>query len=1024
MTIPLHVKSHYSLGYGTASPEALVERAAALGYSALALTDIENLAGQLRFHDLCRARGIRPISGVELRPGFDRRHPGSRAGRVVLLARSRAGYRSLCRIVSRRRGGDEEPAVADPVDALAGLAEDVFALTDDPVTLERLCAVESLRRADIGLLLVRPGVEQQEAAGLVAAQRLGVAVVADPETVFLEAGDHALHVLQLAVRQGRRVADIVNSPEVESPQRWLRSPEEVARLYADVPQALNATRTIAADCRLEFTGERILLPGAEAFAGVMPAERLEAVCRAALERRRASGQCRDVRYDRRLARELAVIGEFGYAGYFLVAAEIAAAARDRGIPVASRGSAVGSLVVHLTGVSNIDPVARGLCFERFLHERRAGPPDIDMDVCSERRDELMAWVRRRFGRNRVAVVGAYHGFQLRGALRDGFKALGASPARIERVSARLPPQGDESPVNVQALGAVLTAAERRDLPLVLRLVGKPRHLALHPAGLVVGDSPLSDHVPVEKAPRGLTVTQYDLGSMARTGLIKLDLLGSKLLTQLAETAKVAGADLDPLGLPLDDAATLARLDRADTIGCFQVETPTVRALLTRLRIRGIEDCVAALALVRPGAAGGAAKQEYVRRVRGEQPARPVHPALAARLRETLGLLIYDEDLMQVLAEIGGLSLAAADELRAAIIAAGDDAEALQELERHFLRHARGAGAEPALARAVWRTARRFAAYSFARAHAWSYAVMAYAAVYMKTHHPVAWGCALLNGYGGAYPMRTIAADLQRHGIRLLAPAVNEAMLVANPDDNGSAIRIGLGQVKHLTRKSAQAIVASRREGGRFRDMDDLLARVRLAVRETEALVLTGACDDLPPLCGDVYPLVHEALVKGLKGELDPASFERTVRGVGPDGNPAQRRYRMLVRIRNELNYLDMHLSAHPMRVLRGEARKQGCLTADAIWRVPSDAGPVRFAGIVAASRRHPLNEGGVMQFLTLEDETGLIESVVPPPAYSHLAGRITTPGPYLVEAAVAEDQGHRHLVISGLQPFHERERRR
>lgn len=1033
MITPLHAKSHYSFGYGVASPEALVARAAALGYAALALTDIESLAGQPRFHDLCRGQGIRPISSVELRPGFCRRQVGARDGRLVLLARNRAGYRSLCRIVSRRRGGAgtgaEQRAGADPVHALAGLAEGVVALTDDPSALERLVAVEGLPRQHIGLLLVRPGVApRQEAAALRAARRCGVVVVADPEVVLLDPADHPLHVLQLAVRQRRRVAEVQGSPDIESAERWLRPAEEAARLYADMPEALEGAEAMAGQCRLRLAAGPVVLPGADAFAGAEPTARLASLCRAALERARSQGRCRDADYERRLGDELAVIDGLGYAAYFLVAAEIAAAARARGIPVAPRGSAVGSLVVHLTGIPNIDPVTRGLCFERFLHARRSDPPDIDLDVCSQRRDELMAWVRRRFGPDRVAAVGAHHGFQLRGALREGLTALGMSRGRIDRIGARLPSGDNAETAAVEELGAGLTAADRRSLRLALRLIGKPRQLALHPAGLVVGDAPIADHAPVERAPRGLIVMQYELRSVAHSGLVKLDLLGSRLLSQLSEAARLAGGrgDADPLDLPLNDAATLARLDRADTIGCFQVETPAVRALLSRLEIRGIEDCVAALALVRPGAAGGAAKQEYVRRVQGEARAQPVHPVLAARLRETLGLLLYDEDLMHVLADVGGFSLAAADELRAAIIAAGDDPAALQRLQRHFLAVAREAGAEPALARAVWHTARRFAAYSFAKAHAWSYAVMAYAAVYMKRHHPAAWGCALLNGYGGAYPLRTIAADLQRQGVRLLPPAVNEPALATVPiggrGGGASTIRIGLGQIKGLTRKSAQAIMASRRQRGRFRSMDDLLARVRLAERESRALILVGACDDLPPLSPGVYPFVQEALVQGLNGELDPANFERAVqsaRAASPDDAP-RRRYRMLVRIRNELDYLDMHLSAHPMGVLRAEARRLGCLTTEALRRTPIRAGPVRFAGIVAASRRHPLGQGRAMQFLTLEDEAGLIEAVTPPPACPRLAQRVTTPGPYLVDGTVAEDRGHRYLVVADLWPFHER----
>lgn len=1024
MLIPLHVKSDYSLGYGTASPEALVKRAAALAYPALALTDIDSLAGQPHFHDLCRARGIRPISGVELRPNADKRHPGDQVGRVVLLAKDRAGYRNLCRIVSRRRGGcgtAELRAAAEPVAAIAGLMDGLFVLTDDAPTLERLRDLEGLNPQDSGLLLVRPGSAPQQAAALQTARRLGVRVIADPEVVLLHAADHPAHVLQAAIRQGHRVSDIVGSPAIEPPERWLRPPAQAADLYADMPEAVAGAEAVAAACRFELPSGALVLPGAEAFAGAAPLARLAHLCRAALERGRRQGRYQDQAYDHRLAHELNVIEALRYAGYFLVAAEIAEAARVRAIPIAARGSAVGSLVVHLTGVSSADPVASDLLFERFLHARRASPPDIDIDVCSRRRDELIAWAGRRFGCNRAAMVGAIHRFQLRGAVRDGLKALGARRGVIERVCARLPVDGEASPATADTIYPGATAPEREMLSLALRLVGRPRLLALHPAGLVVGDAPISDYVPVEKGPRGLLVTQYDLRAIARTGLVKLDLLGSKLLTQIDDAATLARvpADADVLELPPDDAATLACIDRADTIGCFQVETPAVRALLRQLDISSLDDCVAALALVRPGAAGGAAKQDYVRRARNDAPTRPVHAALAERLRRTHGVLLYDEDLIRVLADAGGLSLAAADELRAAIISAGEDRAALRQLERHFLGAAHRAGSDPAFARAVWHNARRFAAYSFAKAHALSYAVMAYAAAYMKTHHRAAWGVALLNGYGGAYPLRTVVADIQRHGVQVLPPAVNHAELAATLVQDEDAVRVGLAQVKHLTRKSAEAIVASRRDRGRFRSVDELLGRVHPAVRETQALILSGACDDLPPLSANVYPFVHEALVKGLKGKMNPTAFKRVVEIAGsvPADDESQRRYRLLVRIRNELNYLEMHLTAHPMQVLRPEAREASCLTAAELAQTTS--GRFRFAGIVAASRVHS-TDGETMQFLTLEDETGLIETVIPPSMYPRLAARVTMPGPYLVDGTMADDGGNLHMLIAALRPFHER----
>jgi DNA polymerase-3 subunit alpha/error-prone DNA polymerase len=653
------------------------------------------------------------------------------------------------------------------------------------------------------------------------------------------------------------------------------------------------------------------------------------------------------------------------------------------------------------------------------------------------------------------MTGAHHTFQLRSALKLGLKAFGATRSQLERITAQLslPPGADPSGADGEAFDIEelplerLTPTQRSALPLVLRLIGKPRLLALHPGGLVLADPAIEAYMPVENAPRGLSVAQYDADSIERIGLVKIDLLGSRFLTQLAETVElVKGRHVelesgreevlrDRREIDLDDPSTLARLDRADTIGCFQVETPAVRALLERLRIGSVEDCVAALALVRPGAAAGATKRDYVLRARGDRRLEARHPLIASRLRNTLGLLIYDEDLMTLLSATAGISLGAADEIRSQIIDAGRDHERLSELERRFLRLARRAGSDSDLATTVWKEVLRFAAYSFSKAHAWSYALMAYQSAYLKTHHPVEFACALLNSYGGAYPLRTIAADLQRSGVPLLGPTVNASAIRATVVPNGSAVdgavRVGLSRVKHLTRKSAGMILASRQDRGPFRDFGDLLERIRLSRREIEALVLCGACDDLPPLSGAGYPFLHEAALKGLRGELSPAAFERiAAAGVeadaAGDATAGERlaTYRSLVRIRNELRFLDLHLSDHPMHVLRAAARAQGCLSSSEIragWSA-HDADRVRFAGIIAASRPHTLGKREAMQYVTFEDEEGLLEAVIPPPLYRRLAGQLTTPGPYLVEGRPSEDLGHLQLIVCALSPFHERER--
>jgi DNA polymerase III alpha subunit len=494
-------------------------------------------------------------------------------------------------------------------------------------------------------------------------------------------------------------------------------------------------------------------------------------------------------------------------------------------------------------------------------------------------------------------------------------------------------------------------------------------------------------------------------------------------------------------VPEADPGTLSTLDRADTIGCFQLESPATRSLLAQIPIRGVSDCVAALALVRPGAASGDAKQAFVRRAHGEEPPDYPHAALEGWLRETHGILLYEEDILRVLSVLGGISLEEADELRSAIQEDQDRPDELERLERRFLSLAQRQGIESGVARSAWEIVLKFAAYSFSKAHAWSYGLLGYRAAYMKTHFPVEFGCAVLNHHGGMYPPRTLAAAIGRWGVDLLPPSVNRsepACTVEDPPGGGPgrrasgspvagrAVRIGLGKVKRLSGRSLSRILRSRRQNGAFRDLADVLGRIPLSIGEVEALVLSGACDELPPLSPAAYPFAHEAAMASLRRGLPAGAVDVLAQRLAGPRRKADPRtletYRSLVRIQNELRFLEMHVSDHPMRVLRREAERHGCLTTREAARCTGEF--VRLAAIVAATRRVATKDGSVMRFVTLEDEEGTLEAVIFPGGYRTLGDAITTPGPFLLAGTVEDDHGDVHVVVSEFRPFHQRTARR
>ncbi|MBZ5712289.1 PHP domain-containing protein [Nannocystis pusilla] len=964
----LHVKSEYSLGQGTATPSELVRRASDYGYSALALTDVETLAGQVEFHHAAGAAGIRAITGVELRDGFGPGELGGARGRLVLLARDLAGYASLCRIVTRRRAGAPRNNLDD---CLAESPAGLFYLADDT------SALSELQRAGVDaadLRRLRPPDDRSPVSTFRA--------VADFEVAMLDRHDRELQRLLVAIRQQRPLADIAPAG---AGGRSMPDPRTLRASFADDPAALDESSHLAEACALDLTAVRAALPTWPGPHGESPEQHMHALARARLQAGRAAGRWRDAAYDARLAEELAVVGELGFFGYFAIVCEITDEARRRGIEVAARGSAASSLLAHVLGITPIDPLAHGLHFQRFLHAGRRELPDIDLDLPSNRRDALIEWVLARFGADRAARVSTMQRLARRSAARELARALGV-------------PLGDDVDDD-DRLPAALQSPAHRDL--LARLIGKPHHLSVHPGGVVVAEPHLLAHAPLERVPSGMVVTQYDMRSLARLGLVKIDLLGNRALSALADARRFAGDD----GLaPADDPRTLQLVRAVDTLGCFQIESPPVRATLSKLPIDGVDDVMAALAVVRPGPASGGARVTYIRRARGEEPALAQDPRLQSVLRASRGMMIYDEDVTASIAAMTGWSLEQADAARATLAAA--EPAALAPLQRRFL-----AAAGPD-ALAVWDTAVRFAAYSFNKAHAAGYAHLAWQVAAMKAHHPAAFACGVLDHYGGHYPLRTIAADLSRHGVRLLAPTVAHANVHTTLAPEG--VRVGLGHVKHLTRAAMQQIVHARP----FSDLAALLRAVPLGARELRALVLCGACDDLAPLSADAYPIAHEELLARLERDRDPAALVDFV-ARAPAG-PAADLYRRLVRVRNELTFLHMHLSDHPLRILRDEARRAGCITAR---EVPGRAGrQVRVAGLIAASRRHRDARGRTMQFVTLEDETGLVEAVVAADVYAALGDPIRNPGPVMLTGRAVVDRGHAHVDVSQVLPFHRRPR--
>jgi DNA-directed DNA polymerase III PolC len=713
--------------------------------------------------------------------------------------------------------------------------------------------------ADLEFPKVPPPPAPASAFDLAAAARaVGVPTLAVPDVYVAAPGGAADHRLRVAIKHNALLEDLPEAWTARAPAHLL-APAEVAALYADLPGAAARTLEIGERCAFEPELGGILFPTIEVEGGATPAAKLRAMASAG-----ALDRFRPLRPEvvHRLDYELATIERLGFAPYFLLVEKIAAYARAEGIPCVGRGSAADSLVAYCLRLTDADPLRYRLTFERFLNPARRDRPDIDLDFCWRRRDRVLEHVYGLFGAERTAMIATINRCGMRAAFRESALVLGIPPAIVNRWSKRLPwgveSGGDprRNPVE-EALRRTPEAAGfpfddprfARALPAAARLLGAPRHYGLHPGGVVVAPGAITDFVSCQRAKKGVVVTQLDKDAVEAIGLVKMDLLGNRALTTIDDcliALRERGVDVDLEAIPEDDPETGRTLVEGRTLGCFQVESPGMRNLLKQTGARTMDDVIQAVALIRPGPAGSGMKDAYVRRFRKLEDPRPPHPRLADLLWETHGVMLYQEDVMQVAARMAGMDLAEADLLRRAL--QKRRARDLEEIAGRFL-----AGcAEERIAREdalrVWDLVSNFAAFAFCKAHAVTYGRIAYRAVWLKTHHPAVYLTAFLASETGYYDARVYVEEARRLGVPILAPDVNRSERTftvewsRGPAPSRPALRIGLSKVKGLSERTIDAVLATRAERGPFVSLPDFLERSGAHRDEAETLIQVGAFD--------------------------------------------------------------------------------------------------------------------------------------------------------------------------------------
>jgi error-prone DNA polymerase len=1007
-TMPVELRTHsaFSFGDGSATPEALVERAAELGYSALGLTDAADLGGAVRFALAARRHGVKAIVGAEIVVDG---HP------LALLARDAQGYRHLAALVTLARVGDLDrwerthpltergaPGVrwADLVERSAGLhlltgppsgqlAEALKAGRVDEARqrLERWRDVFGGRLAiEVQLHDVGPRERALADALVDLAARTGVPWVTAQDPRYLDGRGRFVHDMLVALRAGRTLDEAARDGLLLPNGRWrLLDPADLARQWAARPEGLAEAERIAAECGFELGWMRPPLPTFDVPAGYTDITFLRHVVEAGARERWGEIGLRE---RRQIEHELGVIGRLGFAGFFLVMWDAVHKARKLHILCQGRGSAANSAIAYCLGITAVDPVREGLLFERFLSEMRVDglteAPDIDLDVEHDRREELLDYMYGKYRRSASAIACTVQHYRAPNALLDAMRALGYPPETARPLGKRMhymeAAEGAEYLRTKLApeLGFELDDARGRALlALMAGCDGLPRLRATHVGGFVLSSRPLGECLPVEHTTMGRTIIQFDKDDLDAIGVPKFDFLGLGGLSLVRRAfdaiERRTGRRPEMYSIPTDDAPTYELISRGETVGMFQIESRAQIASILKTRPERLYDLVVQVALIRPGPIQARFVNPYTMRRRGQEQPVYLHPDLEPILARTQGVPIFQEQAMAVAMALGGYSAAQADGLRRTMGHSRKRERLIQELER-LQRAIAAQGIAPELAAQICHDLESFGSYGFPESHAWSFALIAYATAWLKQHYPAAFYMGLLNSWPmGFYPPSTLVHDAKRMGVEVRPPCLRDGdweCTVEETDDpapRADALRIGWRHVRGVGTKMLEQLRAARATGP-LTDIDDAVRRARLGRREALALAQAGAFAVWEP---DRRRAAWTALhAVGDDLPLAPAADESTSKRGGYRPRPLDR---------TELIYLDYHavgmtLNGHPMERARARLRRGGAVDSEDLKRLRG--GEEVIVGGLVTIRQRPETAGGTI-FLLLEDEHGFINVVVP-----------------------------------------------
>ena len=1047
--VHLRVHSAYSLAEGAIHIKDLVELCRDAKMPAVAIADTSNIFGALEFSGAAAKAGVQPIIGCQLRIVETEDDNG---GTMVFLAKDDTGYRNLLKLLSQaylKSEDTHDPHV--PFSVLSKHAEGLIALSGGPTgPVGRLLLegqadkAKNLLERHLDAFGDRMYIEiQRHGLGVEAkteepfielAYELNIPLVATNEVFFATRDMHQAHDVLTCIAEGAYVSQ--TDRRQATPQHYLKSATDMRTLFGDLPEAVDNTLVVAQRCAYMVSPVDPILPPYDCGEGRNEEDELQAQAAAGLE------ECLVVHvfepgfddvardkaaepYRRRLEYELGVITQMGFSGYFLIVADFIQWAKDQGIPVGpGRGSGAGSVVAWALRITDLDPLRWGLLFERFLNPERVSMPDFDIDFCQDRRDEVIRYVQEKYGRDHVAQIITFGKLQARAVLRDCGRVLEMPYSYVDKICKLVP----NNPANPATLSQAIEGEPqlrqlinddldvRRLMDIAIRLEGLYRHASTHAAGVVIGDRPLDELIPLYRDPRSDTpVTGFNMKFVELAGLVKFDFLGLKTLTVLSmaeQLVRDSGENFDLATIPLDDPTTYEMIGRGETIGVFQLESAGMRDVLKGMHPDAFEDIIAVVALYRPGPMDNI--PSYVERKHGREEPDYLYPTLEPILKETFGIMIYQEQVMQIAQELSGYTLGGADLLRRAM---GKKIQEEMEQQRQiFVDGAKAKGVEGQRANEIFDQVNKFAGYGFNKSHAAAYALIAYQTAYMKANHPVEFMAASMPlDLGNTEKLNVFRQELDRVGIQLLGPDINKSGVVFQvTPSNGQAkgIRYALAALKNVGEGAMAGLIEEREENGPFNDITDFVQRLDTRLvnkRQLENLARAGAFDSIEPNRRRVHESVETMMRHASAAQSDRESDQMGLFAgdTAPQVTvylPDTSDWPAMEKLREEFDAIGFYLSAHPLDTYASKLRNMNVIpSAEALMSEKTRAAIM--AGTLIAKKERTSAKGNRYAFIQFTDPSGLFEVT----AFSELltAARelLEVGNSLLIKATVQTDAG-------------------